>query len=82
MDLVEFHHVDDRPVAFERRSVLLLEPHMSGAGTFVRVGPVEHPRDMHLRENYAEIKAEVTMSSTELFLRDMSDPHQDERVPF
>jgi len=63
LDLLEFHHIDNRPVTIERTSVLLMEPHISGSGTLMRVGPIERPYEFHLRDEYEFVKAEVLMSS-------------------
>lgn len=60
MDLVEFHHSDGRPVMIDRESVSLMEPHISGAGTFLMIGSPERPHEMHLREDYETVKGKVT----------------------
>lgn len=81
MELLDFHHVDNRPVAFEKSSVLLMEPHESGSGTFVRLGPIEHPRDMHLREDFELVSAEVKMSTMDRIMRSIAEDPEN-RVPF
>jgi len=84
VELLHFNHMDGRPVSFDRKSVLLFEPHESGAGTFLRAGPVEHPRDMHLAEEYELVETEVTMSSWDRATRSFlaKDESEAEKVPF
>lgn len=83
MALLEFHHAaDGRPVNFEHHLVLIMEPHEDGKGTFVRLGPIERPRDMHLAEDYDAVKAEVTMSPSARLMRDVKDLIETEGMPF
>ena len=69
MDLLELNYIDGRPVSFDRASVILIEPHVSGAGTLVTLGPIERPRDLHVAEEYAMVRTEVTMSVMDRVVR-------------
>lgn len=82
MALIEFHHATDgRPVSFENHLVLIMEPHDSGTGTFVRLGPPERTHDLHLTEDYASVKREVTKTWVERWISDSSDD-PDLKPPF
>jgi hypothetical protein len=63
------NYIDGRPVSFDRSIVILIEPHVSGTGTLVTLGPVEQPRDLHLVEEYTTVRTEVTMSVMDRALR-------------
>jgi ribosomal protein L14 len=83
VDLFELHHVDGRPVSFDRTSVILIEPHVSGVGSLVTLGPIERPRDLHVSEEYAMIRTEVTMSVMDRVMRSMDEDREAGRgVPF
>ena len=69
MDLTEFHHSDGRPVAFDRNTVILVEPHADGTGTLMRLGPGERTVDMHLREDYEVVMAELKLTFMERTMR-------------
>lgn len=53
-------HVDGRPLAFDRNTVIYFEAHESGEGTRLRFAPAERPLEVHVRENYATVLKEVT----------------------
>jgi len=76
MDLFELHYIDGRPVMFERNTVLLIEPHVSGSGTFLRLGPIERPTEIHVREEYDFVKTEVTMSAMDRGIRSFLERRQ------
>ena len=80
VDLLEMHHADGRPVSFDRHTILLIEPHESGTGTLVTVGSAERSRDLHLREDYAHVHEEATMSLIDRAVRDMTSGKI--KVPF
>lgn len=80
---MEFNYADGRPVSFDRHTVILIEPHESGTGTLVTLGPIERSRDLHLAESYAEVRKEVTMSVIDRAMRDMHiDRESGNGVPF
>ncbi len=81
MILVEFHHVDGRPVTFDRETVILMEPHFSGEGTLVRLGAAERAHDMHLSESYDHVRTEVTLSQTDRVLRMLKQQREAEKTP-
>lgn len=63
MDLDDYHYHDGRPVSFDRKKVILLEPHESGSGTFVRLAYEGGSHAMHLREDYDFLKQRLAESS-------------------
>lgn len=69
MDLTEFHHSDGRPVSFARQTVLLVEPHESGNGTRLRLGPTDRTIDLHVREDYAAVMKELNLTTLERIMR-------------
>lgn len=59
MDLDHYHYHDGRPVSFDRTKVIHLEPHESGAGSFVRIAYEGGTTSMHLLEEYEFLKARL-----------------------
>ena len=68
--MIDFHYADGRPVSFAPHMVIHAEPHLSGSGTAVTLGPSERPREMHLRESYEKVMAEIRMTDIERAMRD------------
>lgn len=73
-------HIDGRPLAFDRNTVIYFEAHESGDGTRLRLAPADRPLEVHVREDYATVLKEVT--ETEIHRAMASFTSEDGKVSF
>jgi len=73
MDLDHYHYHDGRPVSFDRTKVIHLEPHESGAGTFIRLAYEGGSHAMHLQEDYDFLKQRLAESSWDRVISSVND---------
>ena len=73
MDLDHYHYHDGRPVSFDRTTVIHLEPHESGSGTFVRVAFEGGSTGMHLREEYEFLKVRLAEGEFDRAIRELRE---------
>lgn len=82
MDLDEYHYHDGRPVSFDRRKVVHLEPHESGSGTLVNIAFEGGSRAMHLREDYEFLKTRLAEDWIDRAVLSQRDKETLESLPF
>ncbi|WP_242183036.1 hypothetical protein [Sphingomonas sp. CARO-RG-8B-R24-01] len=82
----ELHHKDGRPFSFDRTTVRFIEPHETGEGSLLVLGPKAGPRSVHVAEDYDAVRKEVLQSdwdrTAEQFLSRGRSSDDDELVPF
>jgi len=77
MSLDNYHYHDGRPVSFDRTKVIHLEPHESGAGSFVRIAYEGGTTGMHLREDYEFLKARLSEGLFDRAMRQLEEEGAD-----
>lgn len=82
MELDHYHYHDGRPVSFDRKKVIHLEPHESGTGTFVRIAYEGGSQGMHLREDYEFLKERLAESWVDRAISSIRDKETAEDLPF
>jgi phosphoglycolate phosphatase-like HAD superfamily hydrolase len=85
MDLDDYHYHDGRPVSFDRKKVIHLEPHESGSGTFVRLAYEGGSHAMHLQEDYEFLKQRFAETSWDRAIegaKDLLNDREAAGIPF
>lgn len=82
----ELHHKDGRPFSFDQTTVQFIEPHESGEGSLLVLGPKAIPREVHTAEEYEAVRKEVLQSDFARWADEAaargSNPYDDESVTF
>jgi hypothetical protein len=86
MIMRELHHKDGRPFSFDRTTVQFIQPHESGEGSLLVLGPKAIPRVVHVAEEYEAVRKEVLQSDFDRWADETAvrgtNQYDDESVPF
>ena len=80
MDMREFKLATGERVTLDKGAISFYGPHPSGSGTHMVVGPVGSGMELHLADNYPQVRHELTMSIVDRAVRSMRSSRHDDAV--
>lgn len=80
MDRHEFRLTTGGRVMLDKEGISFYGPHESGSGTRMIVGAIGQGLDLHLADEYAAVRSELTLPTVDRVLRNMEGSAFDDRV--
>lgn len=80
MDMREFKLATGERVTLDKGAISFYGPHPSGNGTHMVVGPMGSGMELHLADDYSQVRHELTMSIVDRTVRHMRKSEHDQSI--